>query len=101
MRSRHCDEVLDAPRHWPPDAVQQAEQGIAVLYRVADHANREQVVHLIDRNFLVHEFLLDRIQSLDARLYAALDLELLQLGLKRSHDRLQKLLTCATQRVYF
>ena len=76
---RHRDKVLDTPRHWPPDTVQQAQHGVAILDTLTDHANGQQVIHLVDWNLLALELLLNRVQPLDPRLHTPEDPMLPQL----------------------
>ena len=66
--------------------VQQAEDGVALGYCLADDANGEQIVDLFDGDLLGDEFLLDGVEALDARLDAAFDIGFLQLGLEGRDD---------------
>ena len=86
VRPRHGDEVLDAPRHGPPLRVQQAEHRVALGDRVADDADSQQIVDLVDGNLLRGELLLNGIKTLDARLDAGLDAGLVQLVLQGGDD---------------
>ena len=46
--ARHGDEVLDAAGDGTPDGVEQAEDRVAVLHGLADDADGEQVVDLVE-----------------------------------------------------
>ena len=78
IRPRHGDEVLDAPRNRPPDAVDDAEDGVAVLHAGGDHAQRQQVVDLVDGGLRLRQLLVDAVEPLDAPLHAGLDVVLVQ-----------------------
>ena len=67
----HADEVLDATGDGRPLGVEQAEDGPTIVFRLADDADGEQVVDLVDRDLLRGELLLDGVEALDARLDAA------------------------------
>ena len=77
VRARHGDVVLESPGHGPPDLMDHAERGVAILHRVGDHAHGQQVVDLIEIALLLLNFQMHRIEPLDARLHfggnAALD----------------------------
>ena len=45
------------------------EHGVAVLHRLRDHAHGIEVIHLLDRNMLALQFLVDAVQALDAALH--------------------------------
>ena len=62
--------------------VQQAEDGVAVGYGLADDADGEQVVDLVDGDLLRGELLLDGVEALDARLDAACDAVLVRAWLR-------------------
>ena len=53
IRPRHGDVVLEAPRHGPPNLVDHAERRVAVLDRIGDHANGQQVVNLVEHPLLL------------------------------------------------
>ncbi len=46
------DEVLDASRNGMPFVVDHAQRRVAVLHRIGDDAQGEQIVHLIQRDLL-------------------------------------------------
>ena len=66
VRPRHRDEVLEPSRHRRPHLVDDAEHRVAVLDAARDHAQREEVVDLIERDLLPLELLVDRPEALDA-----------------------------------
>ena len=66
IRPRHGDEVLDAARHRTPQIMNDAENGVAILHRVGDHAHGVEVVHLVNADLLALQFFVDAVQALDA-----------------------------------
>src|SRR5271163_421184 len=68
VRARHCDIVLEASGDRPPDLVDDAERGVAILHRVGDHAHGQQIVNLVEIALLLLHFLMHRVEALDARL---------------------------------
>ena len=46
--ARNRDKVLDAPRHRPPQPVDQPDHGVARPHVLGNHAHGQQVVHLIE-----------------------------------------------------
>ena len=68
IRARHGDVVLEPARHRPPDLMDHAERAVAVLHRVGDHADRQQIVNLIEIALLLLDFLVQRIEALHAAL---------------------------------
>ena len=48
--ARNGNEVLDAARHRPPKRMDEPEDGIAGGHVLGDHADRQQIVHLVERN---------------------------------------------------
>ena len=79
VRPRHGDEILDAPGHRPPQIVDDAENGVAILQRTGDDAHGAQVVDLVDGDALALQFLVDAVEALDAAFDARLDAGLFQL----------------------
>ena len=55
VRPRHGDVVFEPARHRTPDVVHHAERGIAVSFRIRDHADGEQVVHLLEAALLAQD----------------------------------------------
>ena len=53
-----------------PFVVDHAQRRVAVLHRIGDDAQREQIVHLIERDLLPLHLLIHRVRPLDARLHA-------------------------------
>src|SRR6185436_11270330 len=66
---RHRDEVLDAAGHRLPGLMNDAERRVAVLDRVGDQPERDEVVDLIELDLLPLEFLVDAPQALDAAVH--------------------------------
>ena len=79
IRPRHGNEILDAPRHRPPQVVNDAEHRIAILQRTRNHAHGAQVVDLVDRDALALQFLVNAVEALDAAFDARLDAGFFQL----------------------
>ena len=50
--ARNGDEILDAPRHRTPQRVNQPEDRVARCHVLRDHADRQQVVHLVERDLV-------------------------------------------------
>ena len=48
VRTRNRNEIFDAARNGMPLIVDHAQGGIAVLHRVGDDADGQQIVHLIE-----------------------------------------------------
>ncbi len=63
---RHRDEVLDAARHRRPGVVDDPERGVAVLDRLGQDAQRDEVVDLVEVDLLLVELLPDAVETLDA-----------------------------------
>ena len=63
---RDGDEILDPPRHRAPFVVDHAQSAVAVFYRVGNDAEREQIVHLIERDLLALDLLIHGKSALDA-----------------------------------
>src|SRR5208337_4504695 len=70
---RHGDEVLDASGHGAPEIVDDAENGVAVLHGIGDHAHGVEIVNLVNADALAKQFPVDAIEALDAALDAAGD----------------------------
>ena len=79
IRAGHGDEILDAPRHRPPQVVNDAEHRVAIRERARDHAHGEQIVNLIHGDVLALQLLVDAVEALDATLDARLNAGLFQL----------------------
>ncbi len=76
---RHGDEILDAPRHRPPQVVNDAEHGVTILQRSRNHAHGAKVVDLVDGNALALQFLVNAVEALDAAFDPRLNAGLFQL----------------------
>ena len=63
---RDGDEVLDAAGNGMPLVVDHAERGVAVLDRIGDDAQGQQIVDLVDADLLALHLLVDRVGALDA-----------------------------------
>src|SRR6185312_8923035 len=100
VRPRHRDEVLDAPRHRPPDAMDSAQRGIAVVYRFGDDADGEQVIDLVYRDALPLQFLMNAVEPLDAMVDAGFDGILFELFLYEFDRLLQEGIALFTPRVH-
>ena len=66
---RHRDVVLESAGNRPPNLVDHAERGVAILHRVGDHAHGQQIVNLVESALLLLNFQVQRIEPLDARLH--------------------------------
>ena len=86
------DEVLDATRNRMPLVVDHTQGRIAVLHRIRNDANRQQVVHLIEPDLLPPQLQENRISSLDASLNAGWNVFTGEVGLNVAADFLQVLL---------
>src|ERR1700686_3586441 len=73
IRPGHGDEILDAPRNRPPEVMDDAENGVAILQRASDDAHGAQVVDLFHGNALALQFFMDAEQALDSAFDAGLD----------------------------
>ena len=76
---RHGDEILDASRNRPPQVVNDAEHGVAVLQRSRNDAHGAKVVDLVDRDALALQFLVNAVEALDAAFDPRLNARLFQL----------------------
>ena len=79
----HRDEILDAAGHGTPLRMQQTKHGVALGDGVADDADGQQIVDLLDGDLLREQLLLNRVEALDAGLDMGLDAGLGELGLQR------------------
>src|ERR1700686_4077305 len=77
--SGHGDEILDTPRNRPPEVMDDAENGVAILQRAGDDAHGAQVVDLLHGNALALQFLVNTEQALDSAFDTRLDASLFQL----------------------
>ena len=64
VRPGDGDEVLDAARDGVPLVVDDAERRVAVLHRIGDDAQRQQVVDLVQADLLPLHLLVDRVGAL-------------------------------------
>ena len=84
--TRHGNEILDAPWNRPPEVMDDAKHGVAILQRTCDDAHGAQVVDLVDRNALALQFLVDAVEPFDAAFDARLNARLFELvGNRRLH----------------
>ena len=75
------DEILEALRHHAPVLVQHAERAIAILRRLHDHAEAENVGELLEIELLVLQLAPDRVGPLGAAIDPGLDAMLGELAL--------------------
>ena len=66
VRAGHGNVILESPRHRPPNLMNHAESGVAVAHRIGDDADGQQIVDLLQRPFLALNFLMNRVEPLDA-----------------------------------
>src|SRR5262245_18028186 len=66
VRAGHRDEVLDAARDRRPRLVDDAERAVAVLDAVGHHPQGDEVVDLLELDFLTLELLVNAPESLDS-----------------------------------
>ena len=97
----HGDEVLEAAGDGTPGAVQQAEDGVAVLLGLRDDADGEEIVDLIDGNAVRVELLLDGVEALDARFDAGVDVGVAELRFKRADDAIEECFAFAAEGIDF
>ena len=55
----NCDEIFDASRDRMPLVVDDPERRVAVLHGVGDDAQGEQIIHLVDRDSLALQLLVN------------------------------------------
>ena len=89
--ARNGDEVLDAPRHRPPQRVDEPEDRVAGRHVLRDDANGQQIVDLVEGDLGAFNLLGDGVEALDAPLHARLDVVLAQLLDKRVFHAAQEL----------
>src|SRR5688500_7671387 len=65
VRPRHGDEVLDTSGHRGPGLVNDAERGIAVLHRLGNHADGDEVVDALEDDLLPFELEVNAVEALD------------------------------------
>src|SRR5438552_7530921 len=85
------DEVLDAPGHGTPLVVNHAQGGVAILDRVGDDAQGEQIVNLVHADFLPLHLLVHRVGPLHARFDFGWNALAAQLGFHSLADLVQQL----------
>ena len=77
---------LMRPGHRPPQVVDDAENGVAVLHGVGDDAHGVEVVDLVDADALAQQFLVDAVEALDAAFDAAGDAGFFQAVAEHAFD---------------
>src|SRR5450432_395636 len=92
IRPGHGDEVFDASRYWAPDVMHDAENSVAILNRLRDHAHGKEVINLIHSDALLHELVVNTEETLNAALDFGGDPGFLQLIAQNLHNAGQKLL---------
>ena len=75
---RHRDVVLEPAHHRLVTAVDATERGVAILHRVDDHADRDEVEDVVELLALLHHLLVDAPQVLAPTGDLGLDVELVQ-----------------------
>ena len=70
---RHGDEILNAAGHGAPEVVDDAENGVAILHRVGNHAHGVKIVDLVDADVLALQLSVDTVEAFDAALDPAGD----------------------------
>ena len=75
---RHRDVVLEATHHRLVAAVDAAQRGVAVLHRIDDHADGDEVEDVVELAALLHHLLVDAPQVLATAGDLGLDVELVQ-----------------------
>ena len=75
----HGYEIFDASRHRPPQVVNDAEHGVAILHGRRDHAHGAQIVDLLDRDALPLQLFVDTEQPLDPAFDGGSDARFFQL----------------------
>ncbi len=78
----------------------QSEDRVTRRHILGDHADRQQIIHLVERNFGALDLLVDRIEPLDAPLHARLDAVLPELLRQRVFHGAQELLTVHAPRLH-
>jgi hypothetical protein len=82
VRPRHRDEVLDASRDRRPGLVNDAERRVAVLHRLRDDAQRDEVIDALEIDLLPLELQMNAVEALHAPVNANdRNLRFVQLGL--------------------
>ena len=99
--ARHRDEVLDAAGDGAPDGVEQAEDRIAVLHGLTNDADGEEIVDLVEGQFLVGDLLLDGVEALDAPFDAAGDFVLAEFGFELLDDAFEEDFAFAAEGIDF
>ena len=67
------DEVLDAPRHRPPQGMNEPEDGVTGGHVLGDDADGQQVVDLVEGDLGALDLLVNGVEPLDAPLHPGLD----------------------------
>jgi hypothetical protein len=85
VRLRDRDVVVELPGHRRPEGVDDAERRVAGRHVGDDHADREEVIDLVEADVLSPHLLGDRPEMLRASGDVRLDARLLELAVERLH----------------
>src|SRR5260221_7655162 len=87
---RHRDVILEAPGDGPPDVVDDTQRGVTAAVGIRDHSDGQQIVNLVEAALLAHDFAVQRIEALDARLQLRGNAVFHQLGADGALDLFEK-----------
>ena len=79
VRLRHGDIILEAVGHLLPERVHHAQHGIAVLHRIHQHANGDQIKNLLKRLVLEHHLAVYAVKMLRPAVNFVVNVHLLEL----------------------
>ena len=79
VRLRHGDIILEAVGHLLPERVHHAQHGIAVLHRIHQHANGDQIKNLLKRLVLEHHLAVYAVKMLRPAVDFIVNVHLLEL----------------------
>ncbi len=89
IRPRDRNEILDPAGHRRPFVVDHAQRAVAVLHRVGDDADGEQIVDLVERDLLPFELLIDGVGALHAGFHARRNALAAKFGFDRAAHALE------------
>ena len=79
VRLRHGDIILEAVGHLLPECVHHAQYGIAVLHRIHQHTNGDQIKNLLKRLVLEHHLAVYAVKMLRPTVNFIVNVHLLEL----------------------